>query len=39
VVVKTTVTLFENNVFVGFDKVKFVVVFAVVSDREFLLDS
>jgi hypothetical protein len=38
VVVNSTVTLFENNVFVGFDNVKLVVVFAVVSDREFLLD-
>jgi hypothetical protein len=39
VVVKATVNLFEDNVFVGFDNVKLVVVFAVVSDWEFFLDS
>jgi hypothetical protein len=37
VIVKATVTLFENNVFVGFDNVKIVVVFAVISDWNFFL--
>jgi hypothetical protein len=38
VVVETTFTLFKNDVFVRFDNVKLVVVFAVVSYRKFLFN-
>jgi hypothetical protein len=38
VVVETTFNLFKNDVFVRFDNVKLIVVFAVVSYRKFLLN-